>query len=178
MCVSVKMNRPDGMDLLLSVEEEISLNVESQPKNTRILDELVSAPTESLNVEAPIPHTKSCSIKLTRLETILFENNNKPRSPPFKPGEHYTQSKLKPKPARSTRNPHAASTGKTYYEAAFSDDDKPPVHPKTLTQAAGDPLTLRYRHKTGVLKPLRYDYLPSNQLQKRLRRKSLVLYLS
>ena len=63
-------------------------------------------------------------IKLKRLETILQEEE-RTEVPTLKEGEHFTRSKSRPTPIRTTRRPHTASSGKTYSESLLSDDDKP-----------------------------------------------------
>ena len=136
------LNRIDAMDQIVSVVPEKNLDVETPPVDISVLDDIPDAQPR-LDVEVldqivtpPTVKIKSCVIKLKRLETILQEEE-RTEVPTLKEGEHFTRSKSKPTPTRTTRRPRTASSGKTYSESLLSDDDKPKQRPASTPAAVG-----------------------------------------
>ena len=136
------LNRIDAMDQIVSVVPENNLDVETPPVDNSVLDDIPAAQPR-LDVEVldqivtpPTVKIKSCVIKLKRLETILQEEE-RTEVPTLKEGEHFTRSKSKPTPTRTTRRPRTASSGKTYSEPLPSDDVKPKQRPASTPAAAG-----------------------------------------
>ena len=136
------LNRIDAMDQIVSVVQEDNLDVESPPVDISVLDDIPTAQprldeeTFDQIVIPPIVKIKSCVIKLKRLETILQEED-RVEEPTLKEGEHFTRSKSKLKPTRTTRRPRTASSGKTYSEPLLSDDDKPKKRPANTPAVVG-----------------------------------------
>ena len=98
--------------------------------------------SHSLDVETLMSSTKPCSVKIRRLESILFEDEppkkiETPPPPLLGPGEHFTRSKLKPNVGRSSRRPRTASTNKNYTEPLLSDEEKFSIKPRSTPQSSG-----------------------------------------
>ena len=128
-CLIGKLNVPDAMDRILEPSlsnQSVVLHVETEKptSDTTLLP--------ALRVE-----TKSCTVKLTRLETILTDYLYKvpPTTASDLPvGEHFTRSRSAYTPVRTGRKPHRVSTGVKYGEIA---GDTPTSNkPKSNTSAA------------------------------------------
>ena len=123
------LSRPDAMDLIISAESPCRLDVETNTDKASDLDDQPKIDSHSLDAEMLMSSTKLCSVKIRRLESILFEDEppKKTETPPpplLGPGEHFTRSKLKPNVGRSSRRPRTASTNKNYTEPLLSDEEK------------------------------------------------------
>ena len=128
-CPSGKLNVPDAMDFILEPshsDQGVVLHVETEIPTPE------TVPLPALRVE-----TKSCSVKLTCLETILTDYLYKvpPTAASDLPvGEHFTQSRRVHTPVRTGRKPCRVSTGVKYAEIA---GDTPTFNkPKSNTSAA------------------------------------------
>ena len=128
-CLISKLNVPDAMDRILEPslsDQSVVLHVETEKptSDTTILP--------ALHVE-----TKSCTVKLTRLETILTDYLYK--VPPttaldLPVEEHFTRSRSAYIPVQTGRKPRRLSTGVKYGEIA---GDTPTSNkPKSNTSAA------------------------------------------
>ena len=126
-CPTGKLNVPDAMDLILvptQCDQSAVLHVETETP----IPEIGLLP--ALRVE-----TKSCSVKLTRLETILTDYLY--RVPPtaasdLPVGEHFTRCAHTP--VRTGRKPRRVSTGVKYGEIVV--DTPTSNRPKPNTSAA------------------------------------------
>ena len=128
-CPIGKLNVPDAMDLILEPtysDQSAVLHVKTEIPTP----ETVLLPV--LRVE-----TKSCSVKVTCLETILTDYLYKIPSTAASDlpvGEHFTQSRCVHTPVRTGRKPSRVSTGVKYGEIA---GDTPTSNkPKPNTSAA------------------------------------------
>ena len=123
------LNIPDAMDLILestNPDQGTVLHVETE----------ISIP-ETVMLPALRVETKSCSVKLTRLETILTDYLYK--VPPtaasdLTAGEHFTRSRSAQTLVRTGRKPRRVSTGVKYSEIA--DDTPTPNRSKSTSSAA------------------------------------------
>ena len=162
----VTLNRKDAMDLIISTDPDPRLDVETE-KDVSVLDDIFLTDNQNLDVETshPLP-TKPCCVKLKRLESILFDEEppiDPAKTIKLEPGEHFTRSKLRPKPTRSTRRPRTASSGKSYSEPLLSDDDKAPVKQKH-TPLVLDHQNPGWLHKMQKLNIWINIYHPSKRL--------------
>ena len=137
--VGKPLSRPDCMDLLIRAESPPCLDVETPLEHN---SEKPPQTKQPLDVETLTPPTKPCSIRVRRLESILFEDDAadgaKPLlTPSLGPGEHFTRSKLKPKGCRTSRRPRIASKDKHYTEPLLSDEEKPAIKLKSTTPSLG-----------------------------------------
>ena len=129
ICPTGKLNVPDAMDLILEPtqsDQSAVLHVETE---TPILE---TGSLPALRVE-----TRSCSVKLTCLETILTDYLYK--VPPTEAsdlpvGEHFTRSRRAHTPVQTGRKPCRVSTGVKYGEIAS--DTPTSNRPKPNTSAA------------------------------------------
>ena len=128
-CPTGKLNVPDAIDLILEPaqsDQSAVLHVETETP----IPETGALPV--LRVE-----TKSCSVKLTRWETILTDYLYKvpPTAASDLPvGEHFTRSRHAHTPVRTGRKPCRVSTGVKYGEIAG--DTPTSNRPKPNTSAA------------------------------------------
>ena len=128
-CPIGKLNVPDAMDLILELSHSnqgVVLHVETE------IPTLETVLLPALRVE-----TKSCSVKLTHLETILTDYLYKvpPTAASDLPvGEHFTRSRYVHTPIQTGRKPRRVSTGVNYGEIA--DDIPTSSKPKSNTSAA------------------------------------------
>ena len=142
-CSSWKtLSRPDAMDLIISDELPSCLDVETSTNMTSDHKNQPTTNSPPLDVETLMSLTTPCSVKVRRLESILFEDaplekTETPPPPMLGPGEHFTRSKLRPTAARSSRRPRTASTNKNYTEPLLSDEEKLSVKPKPIPQSSG-----------------------------------------
>ena len=126
------LNWIDAMDQIISDVSNSNLDVETHPVDIIVLDDIPTAQprldveTAVQSVTPPTVKTKRCVIKLKRLETILLEEESAevPTKPTLRDGTHFTHLKTRPTPARTTRRPRTASSGKNYSEPILSDDDR------------------------------------------------------
>ena len=138
-CPIGKLNVPDAMDRILEPsfsDQSIVLHVETEKPTS----DTTSLP--ALRVE-----TKPCTVKLTRLETIL--TNYLYKVPPttasdLPAGEHFTRSRSAHTPVRTGRKPRRVSTGVKYDEIAVDPrtsnkpkSNKPAAKPKRFGPSAG-----------------------------------------
>ena len=123
------LNIPDAMDLILestNPDQGTVLHVETE----------ISIP-ETVMLPALRVETKSCSVKLTHLETILTDYLYKvpPTAASDLPaGEHFTRSRSAQTLVRTGRKPRRVSTGVKYGEIA--DDTPTPNRSKSTSSAA------------------------------------------
>ena len=111
ICPIGKLNVPDAMDLILEPTQSNQSAVLHVEMETPILK---TGSLPALHVE-----TKPCSVKLTRLETILTDYLYKvpPTAASDLPvGEHFTRSRCAHTPVRTGRKPRRVSTGVKYRE--------------------------------------------------------------
>ena len=128
-CPTSKLNIPDAMDCILESplsDQNVALHVETG------IPASATTTSPALRVE-----TKSCTVKLTRLETILTDYLYKvpPTTASDLPvGEHFTRSRSASTPVRTSRKPRRVSTGVKYSEIAG--DTPKPNKRKANTSAA------------------------------------------
>ena len=128
-CPTSKLNVPDAMDCILEPplsDQNVVLHVETEKRTS------ATTTSPALHVE-----TKSCTVKLTCLETILTDYLYKvpPTTASDLPvGEHFTRSRIAYTPVRTSRKPRRVSTGVKYGEIAG--DTPKPSKPKSNTSAA------------------------------------------
>ena len=128
-CPTSKLNVPDAMDCILEPplsNQNVVLHVETGKSTS------ATTTSPALRVE-----TKSRTVKLTRLETILTDYLYKvpPTTASDLPvGEHFTRSRSAHTPVRTGRKPRRVSTGVKYSETAG--DTSKPSKPKSNTSAA------------------------------------------
>ena len=136
------LSRPDAMDLIIAAELPSRLDVQTTTDKAGDLNGQPQDNTLSLDVEMVMPLTKPCSVKIRRLESILFESDppkktETPPTPILGPGEHFTRSRLRPTTTRSSRRPRTASTNKNYTEPLLSDEEKLSTKPRSTPQCSG-----------------------------------------
>ena len=132
------MTRQDAMDLILINEQQAHLDVETHHTTKDNSGKCVNKVSSSLDVETLQFHTTPCMVNLRRIESILFDDEPLPPAPPvLGPGEHFTRSKLKPRPPRTSRRPRTVSTAVNYTEPLLSDEDKPLLKPAATPQSSG-----------------------------------------
>ena len=126
ICPTVKLNVPDAMDLILESTQSDQCDVLHVETETPILQ---TGLLPALHVE-----TKSCSVKLTHLESILTDFLYK--VPPtvasdLPVGEHFIRSRCAHTPVRTGRKPYRVSTGVKYGETAIDTptSNKPKPNP-------------------------------------------------
>ena len=125
-CPTSKLNVCDAMDCILEP---------SPPHQKAVLYVETGKPTvATTTVPALHVETKTCTVKLTRLETILTDYLYKvpPTTASDLPvGDHFTRSKNTPTPVRTGRKPRRVSTGIKYGE--LDSASTKPRNPKTKT---------------------------------------------
>ena len=128
-CPTSKLNVSDAIDRILEPSppyQKAALHVETGKPT------VATTIVPALRVE-----TKTCTVKLTRLETIL--TNYLYKVPPttasdLPVGDHFTRSKNAPTPVRTGRKPRRVSTGVKYSEI---DSASPKLsNPKSKTSTA------------------------------------------
>ena len=92
------LSRPDAMDLVISTELPCRLDVETTMNKASDHNDQPKINTPSLDVEMLMSLTTPCSVKIQRLESILFEDEppvktETPPPPILGPGEHFTSFK-------------------------------------------------------------------------------------
>ena len=137
-CIGKTMSRPDAMDLILINKPNTRLDVETHHPTKDDSIKEVEKVSPALDVETLRLSTTPCTVRIRRLESILFDDEpTHPDPPELGPGEHFTCSKLKPKPPRTSRRPRTASTAVNYTEPLLLDEDKPPLKPAFTPQSSG-----------------------------------------
>ena len=156
--VGKNLSRPDTMDLLIKSGSPVSLDVETHHTTNDHPEQQPKKYIPALDVETLKLHTTPCTVKLRRLESILFNDEpsnrtNQPAVPALDPGEHFTHSKLRPKPLRTSRQPRTVSTAVNYTEPLLSDKEKPPSKNVSTPLSTGPSSTRVAAHKQRTVHP-------------------------
>ena len=149
VCPTGKLNVPDAIDLILESTQSDQSDVLHVETETPILK---TGLLPALCVE-----TKSCSVKLTHLESILTDYLYKvpPTAASDLPvGEHFTRSRHTHTPVRTGKKPHRVSTGVKYGETASNTptSNKPKPNPSAAKPNRSGPTDGRItsRNKSSV----------------------------
>ena len=161
-CPISKLNVLDAMDHIL----EPSLS-----DQTDVLHVETEKPTSDTTLSPALcVETKSCTVKLTRLETILTDYLYKvplTTASELPVGEHFTRSRSAYTPVRTGRRPHRVSTGIKYEEPTCDtlSSTKPKSNTSTAKPNRSGPSTSRIssRNKSSTAPVMRLPPIKAEQ---------------